>query len=251
MATARRVDDLDDLRAAGCDVAALDVTDPASIAAVVASIEERYGAVGVLVNNAGYSQSGAIETVSIDAVERQFDTNVYGLVRCVQAVLPGMRRAGAGRVINVSSMGGRFTFPGGGYYHATKHAVEAISDALRFEVRGFGIDVVVIQPGLIRTGFASAATSTIPEPDPSDPYASFNAAVARSTTSAYQKGVLARLGGAPDDVARAIGKAIDEPRPRARYRVTASATALLTLRRALPDALWDRFLRTSFPSPGR
>ena len=115
----------------------------------------------MLVNNAGYSQSGAVESVPLDEARRQFETNVFGLARLTQLVLPGMRRQGWGRVVNVSSMGGRLTFPGGGWYHASKHAVEALSDALRFEVQGFGIDVVVIEPGLIRTGFAEAAVGTI------------------------------------------------------------------------------------------
>src|SRR5215212_7492856 len=152
-ATARRPESIADLEQAGCRTLALDVTDEASMQAAVRTVEEAEGAVGVLVNNAGYSQSGAVESVPMDDVRRQFETNVFGLVRMCQLVLPGMRAQGWGRIVNLSSMGGRFTFPGGGYYHATKHAVEAISDALRFEVRGFGIDVVIVEPGLIRTGF--------------------------------------------------------------------------------------------------
>ena len=123
--------------------------------AAVQAIEAESGAVGALVNNAGYSQSGAIETLSMDDLRRQFETNVFGLVRMTQLVLPGMRAAGSGRIVNMSSMGGNFVFPGGGAYHASKYAVEAISDALRFEVKGFGIGVTVIQPGAIRTEFAS------------------------------------------------------------------------------------------------
>ena len=119
--------------------------------AAVAAVEEAEGAVGALVNNAGYSQSGAVETIPLDEVRRQFETNVFGLVRMCQLVLPGMRRAGRGRIVNISSMGGKLVFPGGGVYHATKFAVEAISDAMRFEVRGFGVHVSVIEPGLIKT----------------------------------------------------------------------------------------------------
>src|ERR687886_1914557 len=150
-ATARRPDSIKDLEEAGCKTLALDVTDEESMAAAVAAVEQAEGAVGALVNNAGYSQSGAIEDVSMDSVRRQFETNVFGLMRMCQLVLPGMRRQGSGRIVNVSSMGGKLTFPGGGFYHATKHAVEAISDALRFEVRNFGIKVSVIEPGLIKT----------------------------------------------------------------------------------------------------
>ena len=121
------------------------------MSAAVDAVTEAEGAVGVLVNNAGYSQSGAVETVPIDQVRRQFETNVFGLIRMCQLVLPGMREQRWGKIVNIGSMGGRLTFPGGGLYHATKYAVEAISDALRFEVRGFGVDVILIEPGLIVT----------------------------------------------------------------------------------------------------
>ncbi|CAA9486484.1 MAG: hypothetical protein AVDCRST_MAG65-1762, partial [uncultured Solirubrobacteraceae bacterium] len=150
-ATARRVESLADLERSGCRTLALDVTDEASMQAAVAHVEQEAGAVGILVNNAGYSQSGTVEEIGMDAVRRQFETNVFGAARMCQLVLPGMRRQGFGRIVNVSSMGANFVFPGGGYYHATKAALGAISDALRFEVKGFGVDVVIIEPGLIRT----------------------------------------------------------------------------------------------------
>ena len=163
-ATARKPDAIADLAQRGCRTLALDVTDEQSMRAAVATVEEAEGAVGVLVNNAGYSQSGAVETLDMDDVRRQFETNVFGLIRMCQLVLPGMRARRSGRIINVSSMGGKLTFPGGGAYHATKHAVEAISDALRFEVKGFGVDVVVIEPGLIKTHFAETAKATVDAP---------------------------------------------------------------------------------------
>src|ERR671919_2844749 len=169
-ATARSVEKMAPLEQRGCELLPLDVTDEGSMRAAVEEVERREGAVGVLVNNAGYSQSGAVEAVSMKKVRRQFETNVFGLVRMCQLVLPGMRRQGYGRIVNLSSMGGRLTFPGGGYYHATKHAVEAISDALRFEVRGFGIDVVVIEPGLIKTGFADAALGSMEDTATDGPY---------------------------------------------------------------------------------
>jgi NADP-dependent 3-hydroxy acid dehydrogenase YdfG len=134
-ATARRAEAIADLEAAGCHTLALDVTDESSMRAAVEQVVAELGAVGVLVNNAGYSQSGAVEMVSMEDVRRQFETNVFGLTRMCQLVLPGMRAQGSGRIVNISSMGANFTFPGGGVYHATKYAVEAISDALRFEVR--------------------------------------------------------------------------------------------------------------------
>lgn len=169
-ATARDVEKIHDLANRGCEVLPLDVTDEGSMGAAVGEIERREGAVGVLVNNAGYSQSGAIEEVPMEKVRRQFETNVFGLARMCQLALPGMRRQRWGRILNISSMGGVLTFPGGGYYHATKYAVEALSDALRFEVAGFNVKVTVIQPGLIRTSFADAATGSMdaPEDRPAD-----------------------------------------------------------------------------------
>ena len=250
-ATARRPDSIEDLKGEGCETLACDVNDEASMSACVSAVEEAEGAVGVLVNNAGYSQSGAIETVPMDAVRRQFDTNVFGLMRMCQLVLPGMRAQRWGRIVNLSSMGGKLVFPGGGAYHATKHAVEALSDALRFEVAGFGIGVVVIEPGLIKTRFAEAAVGAMADALPTDgPYAEFNAAVGRETAGIY-KGPLAILGSGPEAVARKIERAISSRRPRARYGVTPSATMALAARRLLTDRMWDRVMTTQFPRPGR
>jgi NAD(P)-dependent dehydrogenase (short-subunit alcohol dehydrogenase family) len=247
-ATARRPESIEDLKAAGCRTLALDVTDEESMRAAVEEVERAEGAVGALVNNAGYSQSGAVETVPLDDVRRQFETNVFGLLRMCQLVLPGMRREGRGRIVNLSSMGGKLTFPGGGIYHATKHAVEALSDAMRFEVRGFGIDVVVIEPGLIRTSFGDAAVASVPAGD--GPYAEFNEAVAAATARVYD-GPLGRLGSGPEAVAKVIERALTASRPRTRYKVTASARVLMGQRSLLPDRAWDAVVGTSFPRPGR
>jgi NAD(P)-dependent dehydrogenase (short-subunit alcohol dehydrogenase family) len=250
-ATARRVETIADLEGRGCRVLALDVTDEGSMQAAVATVADEHGAVGALVNNAGYSQSGAIEEVPIDEVRRQFETNVFGLIRMCQLVLPRMRAQCHGRIVNVSSMGANFTFPGGGVYHATKYAVEAISDALRFEVKHFGIDVVIVQPGIIRTGFADAATTAMAGATQTEgPYATFNAAVAGSTQSVYEHGPLARLGGGPETVARTIERAITARSPKIRYRVTPSAHLLVGQRALMTDGMWDRFLGTQFPHPG-
>jgi NAD(P)-dependent dehydrogenase (short-subunit alcohol dehydrogenase family) len=249
-ATARRVESLAELERAGCRTLALDVTDEGSMRAAVEAVEAEHGAVGALVNNAGYSQSGAVESVSMDDVRRQFETNVFGLIRMCQLVLPKMRERRAGRIVNLSSMGANFVFPGGGLYHATKYAVDALSDALRFEVKGFGIDVVIIQPGTIRTEFAAGASGAIGDTDASGPYGTFNAAVAKATTDAYEKGPLARLGGDPDAVAKVIERALTTARPKARYRVTPSAHLLINQRKLMTDGMWDRFVATQFPRPG-
>jgi len=251
-ATARKLEAVADLEAKSCRTLALDVTDEASMEAVVARIDEEAGGVDALVNNAGYSQSGAVETLAMDALRRQFDTNVFGLVRMTQLVLPGMRERGFGRVVNISSMGANFTFPGGGAYHATKYAVEALSDALRYEVEGFGIDVVVIQPGAIRTEFDKAAIASLEQASGADDvYGEFNRKVGQATQEAYEKGPLKLLGGEADDVAKVIEKAIAAKRPRTRYHVTPSATLLIGQSHLMPDRIWDRFNATQFPKPGR
>jgi NAD(P)-dependent dehydrogenase (short-subunit alcohol dehydrogenase family) len=250
-ATARKVDSIEDLKGKGCKTLALDVTDEQSMRAAVEQVEAAEGAVGVLVNNAGYSQSGALETVPLDQVRRQFETNVFGLLRMCQLVLPGMRSQRWGRIVNLSSMGGKLTFPGGGAYHATKFSVAALSDVLRFEVAGFGVDVVVIEPGLIRANFGEAAVGSMSEvPSDDGPYAKFNAAVAATTAGAYE-GPMRHLGAGPNAVARTIEKAISRRRPRPRYAVTASARVLLAQHAVLPDRAWDAVVGTSFPRPGK
>jgi len=246
-ATARRPETIADLAEKGCTTLALDVTDEASMSAAVQTVTEAEGAVGVLINNAGYSQSGAVESIPLDEIRRQFDTNVFGLIRMSQLVLPGMRSHRWGKIVNIGSMGGRLTFPGGGIYHATKYAVEAISDALRFEVRGFGVDVILIEPGLIVTNFGEAATATVPGGE-DGPYADFNEAVGKLTTNAY-RGPMAKLGGPPDAVASTIADAIASSRPMARYPVTLSAHLMINQRRITPDRVWDLMMRSQFPTP--
>ncbi len=247
-ATARNPDTIADLAALGCRLLALDVCDETSMQQAVADIEREQGAVGVLINNAGYGQDGAIEAVPIEAIRRQFETNVFGLVRLTQLVLPGMRGQHWGRVINVSSMGGRLVFPGGGIYHATKYAVEAISDALRFEVRGFGIGVAVIEPGPITTQFGDTSIGSMDRAElggSASPYAALDASVAERVRGTYEGPMAA----GPESVARAIEKAMTAKRPRTRYPVTAAARLLMTTRRLLPDAAWDALMRMQFKSP--
>jgi NAD(P)-dependent dehydrogenase (short-subunit alcohol dehydrogenase family) len=249
-ASARRPATIADLREAGCQTLALDVTDEHSMRAAVDSIEQADGAIGVLVNNAGYSQSGAIETVPMEAVRRQFETNVFGLVRLTQLVLPKMRAQRWGKIVNLGSMGGRLSFPGGGNYHATKHAVEAISDALRFELRGFGIDVILLEPGLITTEFGDAATASMADTTIAgdDPYATFNTTVGAVTKGAYE-GPMRLLGGGPDRVAKTIERALKRNHPPARIKITPSAKVTIALRRLMPDRVWDAAMRAQFPQP--
>lgn len=255
-ATARRPESIADLEAVGCRTLALDVTDEASMVAAVRAIEETHGAVGVLINNAGYSQSGAIETVPLEAARRQFETNVFGLARLTQLVLPKMRDQRWGKIVNIGSMGGKLVFPGGGWYHATKHALEAISDAMRFEVRGFGIDVILLEPGLITTEFGNAAAASMTEVDGeavaaasgSDPYATFNATVGSVTQGAYD-GPLRLLGAGPEKVAKVIERSITRRRAPTRVTITPSAKLTIPSRRLMPDRAWDAMMRAQFPTP--
>jgi NAD(P)-dependent dehydrogenase (short-subunit alcohol dehydrogenase family) len=248
-ATARRPDSIADLREKGCRTLALDVTDEASMQAAVGTVTSETGAVGVLINNAGYGLEGAAEVTPMDEIRRQFETNVFGLFRLCQLVLPGMREQRWGRIVNISSVGGKMTLPGGAYYHASKHAVEAFSDALRFETAGFGVRVIVVEPGLIKTEFGNTVHANVARDD-TGPYAAFNEAVAKTVQGAYE-GVMARLGGAvgPEAVAEVIERAISRERPRTRYRITSGARFILTARKLLPDRGYDMFLRTQYPRP--
>jgi NADP-dependent 3-hydroxy acid dehydrogenase YdfG len=251
-ATARRPETLSTLQDAGCRTLALDVVDDASRQAAVDAVVEAEGAVGVLINNAGYSQSGAVESIPDDRVRAQFDTNVFGPLALCRLVLPGMREQGWGKVVQISSMGGKLTFPGGGLYHATKYSIEAISDALRFEVKNFGIDVILIEPGLITSGFSTVVVRELGAGSATDgPYDEFNRAVGEASQDAYEKGFLSKLARPPEAVAERIEDALNAKKPRARYTVTPSARALLTLHAVLPDRGWDAMLGTSFPRPGK
>ena len=201
------------------------------------------GGVDVLINNAGYSQSGALETLPMASVRRQFETNVFGALRISQLVLPGMRAGGAGKIVKVSSMGGRLTFPGGGAYHATKYAIEAMCDALRMEVGPFGIDVICVEPGLIRTEFGTTAAGGVPP----------TAARTRSSTPrsrappARSTRARCRASAATGTTSRRRSSARwSKRRAPTRVPVTASARVFMGLRRVLPDRAWDRVVSASF-----
>lgn len=248
-ATVRRPESLTRLTDAGCTTLALDVTDDGSMVSAVERIEADHGAVGILVNNAGYGEYGPVEEVAGDRARRQFETNVFGPARLAQLVLPAMRRQGWGRIVNLSSMGGRLTFPGGGWYHASKYALESLSDALRFEVRPFGVRVVVVEPGFIRTSFGDTAGSTGGESiAPDSPYAPLMAAVDEGLRNAYE-GNLARLGGGPEKVAAVVERAITARNPKPRYKVTPSARVLIGARRWSTDRMWDASMRRTFRAP--
>jgi NAD(P)-dependent dehydrogenase (short-subunit alcohol dehydrogenase family) len=245
-ASARRPETLADLAARGLETLALDVTSEESMVAAVRAVEAVHGHVDVLVNNAGYALQGPVEEASLDAVRAQFETNVFGLVRLCQLVLPGMRGAGRGRIVNIGSMGGRFTFPGGGFYHASKHAVEAVSDALRLEVAPFGIQVVLVQPGPVVSSFVDSAVDSVDVTE--GPYAQFTQDLVDRYREAYD-GSASNMEITPEKVADVIVSAATSARPRPRYAVGAMAKTLITTRRLLPDVAWDAVVRQVWPTP--
>ncbi len=240
-ATARNLDDIEDLRAAGCETLRLDVTDEESMRAGVAAVEARFGAVGVLVNNAGYPVHGPIEEIDIAAVRKEFDTNVFGLIRMTQLVLPGMRRAGHGRVINLGSTAGRVILPGAGAYHASKFAVEAIVGSLRPEVAPFGIKVVNIMPGPVLTRFQEKMFGSIPTSGADDPYARFKLRLRQLMQRTMTDG--SALSVSAEDVAKVILKAATAANPRPAYAPGLAAKAILLFVPLVPTRLRDRAYR--------
>ena len=245
-ATARRVETLDGLEALGCRTLALDVTDERSMSAAVRTIEAEHGAVDVLVNNAGYGQQGALEETSLAQWRAQFETNVFGVVRLCQLALPAMRARARGRIVLVSSMGGRLTFPGGSAYHASKYALEAIGDVLRFEVAGFGVAVTIVEPGLVATDYGRTAVADLAGAD-QGAYASFTAGVRTALENSFSGGVEGTS--SADDVAEVVVRAGTDPDPHARYVVGAMAEQLIGLRGQMTDAQWDDMMLTMYPRP--
>jgi NAD(P)-dependent dehydrogenase (short-subunit alcohol dehydrogenase family) len=245
-ATARELASLAPLAAHTIQPLSLDVTDEQSMRTAVAQIEERHGCVDLLINNAGFGLNGPVEELAMDDIRRQFETNVFGLVRMSQLVLPAMRRKGAGRIINVGSVGGTFTAPGAGAYHASKWAVESFTDALRFEVQSFGIAVVLIQPTGVYTQFDKKIAQTMPDTGPHSPYAAFKANHMRVTQRMFTGRNSAGIVRA-EDVAATIVHAATVRRPRTRYKVGVSAYIYSGLRRIVSDRMWDRIMAMQFP----
>jgi NAD(P)-dependent dehydrogenase (short-subunit alcohol dehydrogenase family) len=237
-ATARDTDDLQALADAGCETAALDVTEQADVERVVERVVDEQGHIDCLVNNAGYAQMGPVEDVSVEEMQAQFDVNLYGPHRLVRAALPHMREAEDGTIVNLSSVVGRLAFPGGGVYSASKFAVEGYSDALRVEADGFGVDVVVVEPGPVDTGFYDRADDELDGRertdaydriyDTMDDYDAVGGPVPTSTTA--------------EDVAAVVLNAASCTSPAARYPVGPVATWAMRLR-FLPDGVRDRLFR--------
>ncbi|MFC9659400.1 oxidoreductase [Nocardia sp. NPDC127606] len=244
---ARRTEQMKDLASSGVRTLSLDVTDEASAEKAVAEIIGAEGRIDVLVNNAGYGSYGALEDVPLDEARAQLDVNVFGLARMTQLVLPHMRAQRSGTIVNISSMGGRFATPMGAWYHASKYAVEGLSDALRLEVKRFGIDVVVIEPGSIRTGWGLIAADKLRTTSGHGPYAEQAAAMAVSLDQSSQPD--ARMTSPPSVIGKAVTKAATVRRPRTRYRVGFGAGPLVFLSKILPDRAFDALIKRSTGVP--
>ncbi|CUR58965.1 Short-chain dehydrogenase/reductase SDR [metagenome] len=238
-AVARRVERMAELASQGVHVFAMDVTDDASMVAGVGRVIEEQGRIDVLVNNAGYGSYGALEDVPLDEARRQFEVNVFGLARLIQLVTPHMRAAGQGRIINVSSIGGKFYEPMGSWYHATKFAVEGLSDSLRVELRPHGIEVVIIEPGPIRTEWNETSRDNLVASSQGGAYAEQAETVRRVLENADRRS----RSSSPEVVAHKILKAAVTASPRARYPVGKGAGTLMTARKFLPDVAFDAFVR--------
>ena len=238
-AGARRVERMQPLAKAGARLLALDVTDETSVTTAVQTVLRETARIDVLVNNAGYGSYGALEDVPLAEARRQFDVNIFGIARLVQLVLPTMRQQRSGRILNVSSIGGKFGQPFGGWYHATKFALEGLSDSLRMELHPFGIDVVVIQPGAITSEWNGIAREGLLKYSGNSTYRDGARAYARMMAVADQ----GPLPSPPAVVARTIVRAAQARKPRTRYAIGGGARTFLFLRRLLSDRAFDAFVR--------
>ena len=238
-AAARRTDRLEPLKALGIKTLRLDVNDEASALSCVQAVLDAEGRIDVLVNNAGYGYFGPVECVPLEEARRQLETNVFGLSTMCRLVIPSMRERHSGRIINISSLAGQSCFLYGGWYHVSKYSVEALSDCLRIELRPFGIDVVKIEPGGIRTQWGHIAADHLAECTKGSVYETTASREAELMHFGYDSRVLTN----PSRVARAITHAATGLRPRVRYRVGAGASSLAFLHTVLPARWWDAMMR--------
>ncbi len=238
---ARRLERMQSLASAGAHLLALDLTDDSSIIAAVETIRQAQGRLDVLVNNAGYGSYGALEDVPLDEGRRQFEVNVFGLARLIQLSTPLMRAQRSGHIVNITSIGGKMHEPMGSWYHATKFAVEGLSDCLRMELAPFGIHVVVIEPGAIRTEWSGIAQHSLLQHSGHTAYAEQAVAHARMLAASDTSSMVS----SPDVVARTIVRALRARRPRTRYATGGGARTILFLRRMLSDRAFDVLMRVA------
>lgn len=239
---ARRTDQMQDIAKAGGKILKMDITNESQIIACIDQIIQENERIDVLINNAGYGLFGAVEDISIADARGQFEVNVFGLARITQLVLPYMRQQNAGKIINVSSMGGKIYTPMGAWYHASKHALEGWSDCLRLELKQFNIDVVIIEPGLIATEFSDVLQDLLQQTSGTGPYHKLAKSIANSTKETYgKKGDPSP----PTDIADVIVKAVQVSHPKTRYAAGKMAKLLLFMRKYFGDGLFDKMVMSA------
>jgi NAD(P)-dependent dehydrogenase (short-subunit alcohol dehydrogenase family) len=233
---ARRLEKMRDLEKLGATAVEMDITREEDIVAVVKRITAEQGGIDFLVNNAGFGMYGAMEDTTLEDARYQFEVNLFGLARLTQLALPHMREERAGRIVNISSMGGKIYTPLGSWYHATKHALEGWSDCLRLELAPFGIDVIVIEPGLIQTEFGDVLLGPMLERSGKSAYADLAHRLAKGTRDSYEAG-----NGSPASlIGEVISKALRARRPRTRYAAGRLAKPAMAARKWLGDRIYDR-----------
>lgn len=233
---ARRTEKMNDLKAKGMEVVHLDLTKDETIIKAVNTVLEKEGRIDVLINNAGYGSYGSVEEVPIEEAKRQFEVNIFGLARITQLVLPTMRKQKSGRIVNISSMGGKMYTPFGAWYHATKYALEGWSDCLRIEVKPFGIDVVIVEPGGIQTEWGAIAMENLDKVSGNGPYADMAKKVIASSDKNNDKLT------AVDVLGKEIAKAATVQKPKTRYLKGYLAKPLVSMRKWLSDRTFDKIL---------
>ena len=238
-AAARRVERMEPLREWGIVPIQMDVTDEASMRQGVQTLLDREGRIDVLINNAGYGYFGAVENVPMDDARDQLEVNIFGLARLCQLVLPTMREQHSGRIVNIASVAGKSVIYYGGWYHVSKYAVEALSDALRIEMQPFGIDVVIIEPGAIKTNWGIIAADHLAETSKDTAYAETGAMMAQNLRGMYESSSISE----PSVVRKAICRAVNACRPRTRYRIGYLSTTIVFSHWLLPTRWWDHIMR--------
>lgn len=233
-AAARRIERMEPLTKLGIKTLKLDITDELSIQQAVKTIEAEAGMVDILINNAGYGSYGAFEEMSMEEARRQMEVNVFGLARLTQLVIPNMRQAKRGTIINIGSIGGKFGEAYGSWYHTTKYAVEGLSDSLALELQPFGVKVVVVEPGIIKTEWADIAADSLEKTSGHGPYAT----VAKRKAAGLKRFYATSFASSPDVVATAIVRILSKSKPAYRYAVGGGAKPFLFLRRIVPERLF-------------
>lgn len=233
---ARRTEKMDDLKEKGMEVISLDLTRDDSIVEAVNTVVNKEGRIDVLINNAGYGSYGSVEEVPIEEAKRQFEVNIFGLARITQLILPTMRKQKSGRIVNISSMGGKMYTPFGAWYHATKYALEGWSDCLRIEVKQFGIDVAIVEPGGIQTEWGAIAMENLDKVSGNGPYSEMVRRVIASSDKNNDKLTPVEILG------REIAKAASEAKPKTRYLKGYLAKPLVAMRKWLGDSIFDKIL---------